>query len=113
MLANEALWNMASLALFSSPLYLVWTVAIVVGVWLLGRSRWAGTALIAAGVLEIVRLSANILVAPLTVVLLESGTLDLAGLGWFAMIRGLVSTVLVAVSHGLLVVAIFGWRQVD
>ncbi|MCA9566605.1 MAG: hypothetical protein KC656_02140 [Myxococcales bacterium] len=110
MLANDALSTLVSLLFFTSPLFLVWFAALGVGVWLLGQNRGAGLALMAAGTLELLRLSMNLAAVPLPVLLIESRTLGLEGLKWFGLFRALVSVAMTVASHVLLLVAIFGFR---
>lgn len=110
MLANDALYAMTTLALFSGPLFLVWFIAIGVGITMLPKCRPAALCLMAAGVLEVLRLGLQVAIIPLPVMLIESGTLGSAGLRWFGLGRALVSVAMVVVSHGLLLFAIYGWR---
>lgn len=108
--ASDALFAMLSLALHQAPLFLVWCAAIGAGVYLLPRSRPAALCLMGAGAIEILRLGLHLLAVPLPILLLESGTFGSSGLRAFAIARGLISVVLVLVSHVLLLGAIFGWR---
>lgn len=111
--AGDVLWRMLSQGAFSAPLYLAWTLALLAGSWLSWRNRPAGFALIAAAVVELVRMTLNIAATPVTLLLLESGTLGVDGLTWFAVARGVLSTVLVVASYVLLLLAIYGWRAGD
>jgi hypothetical protein len=110
MLGVDALWAMAQLLLFTAPLVLVWLVALGVGARMLASARSAGLCLMAAAALELVRLALGVLLVPLPVVLMGSGTLGSEGLRWFALGRGVFTVAAVLVSHSLLLLAIFGWR---
>jgi hypothetical protein len=111
MLANEALYSMLTLALFSTPLMLVWMAGAGAAVALMAKSRAAGSCLLAAALLELFRLGTQIALVPMPVILLESGTLGSDGLRWFGLIRAFVSVGMIVVSHILLLLAIFGWRR--
>jgi len=108
---TEVLWTMLAHLAFTAPVLVMWLVAIFVGIRLLDSSRPAALCLIAAGLLELARNGASVVLVPLPGVLHSSGMLGSAGLSGFALLRGVVSLFLVVVAYTLLITAIFGFRE--
>ena len=110
-MANDALYSMLRVALFSAPIVLGWMVAIGGGISMLPKSRPAAICLMSAGGLELLRFSIQLAAIPLPVMLLDSGVLGVDALRWFALGRAVLSVALIVLSHIFLLFAIYGWRR--
>ncbi|MCB9678657.1 MAG: hypothetical protein H6737_26380 [Alphaproteobacteria bacterium] len=107
----DLLWAMGSHTVFSAPLMVMWLVALVVGVRMLGSSRAAGLCLITAGLLELLRLGLGILLVPLPAILHGAGVLGTSGLSGFALARGILNVLAIMLAYTLLIASMFGWRS--
>ncbi len=107
---SEAAGALARLLVVTAPLFVAWSGAVGIGVWLSGHRRKAGMALAGAGLLELFRLSIVHVGAMLQLYLLGEGLMGMEAAWWLDVARSALSIALIIPSHGLLLAAIFGWR---
>ena len=106
----SALISVLLSAFVRSPLVAVWLMGLVVGGMMLQRQREPALCLLVASALELIRHIGLILWVPIPMWLVEAEIMSFNGLGILGVIRGILTTIVVVVSHVLLLVAIFGFR---
>ena len=99
-------------AMYALPLILAWLYAVAIGGWIVGRNRGAGICLMAAGIIELLSLFLGLGSAVLDNALYSS-ELPYEWVNVLIFGRGVLRVFVVLISHTLLLMGIYGWRQLD
>lgn len=111
-MSDNLLFPMFMNVLYALPLILAWMYAVGIGGWIVGRNRGAGICLMAAGIIELLALFLG-LGSTLVDAALYSSDLPFEWVNVLIFGRGVVRVFVVLISHTLLLMGIYGWRQLD
>lgn len=103
-------WRMGVSALISAPLAVVWLGAVAAGASLARTHVLPGACLASAGLLELVRLVANVVLGPVPIALLDAGLLPPEWIETVFLGRQVVFSLAQLVSWVLLAVGVLGGR---
>lgn len=107
----DALVSIGMNAVYSLPLILAWVYALGVGGWLFRRSPGAAICLMAAGLLELSALLFGIGGVVIDGMLLDS--LSFEAFNIFVYLRSVLRVLVLLISHTLLLIGIYGWRNLE
>lgn len=110
-MSSDLLFVVGMNTVYSLPLILAWLYAVGAGGWLYRRSPGAGVCLMAAGMLELMALFLGTGSVIFDRMLLESLSYESYAIALF--LRSVVRVAVLLVSHTLLLMGIYGWRNLE